>query len=126
MSDNWDFKGVHTFVPSAGWRSWTARISIHTIGLTKMTYHGVFFDLYGTLLIYGDLSTAWSDWLSAIHQSLRECGFSVSKALLASRCDSFFARPAPLAQEDGLSVLERRIQALCADLGVNVGPKAIL
>ena len=90
-----------------------------------MTYRGVFFDLYGTLLIYGDLHSAWSDWLSAIHQSLGECGFSVSKALLTSRCDGFFARPVPLVQEDGLTVLERRIQALCADLGVNVGPKAI-
>jgi len=90
-----------------------------------MTYRGVFFDLYGTLLIYGDLFAAWSDWLSAIYQSLRECGFSVPKAGLASRCDGFFARPVPLVQDDGLNVLERRIQALCADLGLNVGPKAI-
>ena len=90
-----------------------------------MTYRGVFFDLYGTLLIYGDLSAAWSDWLSAIHQSLGECGLSISKALMASRCDGFFSRPVPLVQDDGLSVLERRIQALCADLGLNVGPREI-
>ena len=90
-----------------------------------MRYRGVFFDLYGTLLIYGDLSAAWSDWLSAIHQSLGECGLSMSKALLASRCDGFFARPVPLAQDDGLTVLGRRIQALCTDLALNVRPKAI-
>jgi len=90
-----------------------------------MTYRGVFFDLFGTLLIYGDLSAAWSDWLSAIHQSLEEYGLSVSKTLLTSRCVGFFARPVPLSKDDGLSVLERRILALCSDLGLNVGPKAI-
>jgi hypothetical protein len=32
-----------------------------------MAYQGVFFDLYGTLLIYGDMTAAWADWLSDLH-----------------------------------------------------------
>ncbi|MFC1452257.1 HAD family hydrolase [Verrucomicrobiota bacterium] len=39
-------------------------------GLQRTT-KGVFFDLYGTLLVYGDMEAAWADWLRAFHESLR-------------------------------------------------------
>ena len=35
------------------------------------TIHGVFFDLYGTLLVYGNTAAAWADWL-AFHARLEE------------------------------------------------------
>ena len=31
-----------------------------------MTFKGVFFDLYGTILVYGDVQAAWVDWLAEI------------------------------------------------------------
>jgi hypothetical protein len=37
---------------------------------------GVFFDLYGTLLIDGDMKTAWSDWLIAFFSQLVPLGLS--------------------------------------------------
>jgi hypothetical protein len=32
-----------------------------------MSVQGFFFDLYGTLLIYGNMKKAWSDWLTAFY-----------------------------------------------------------
>lgn len=83
-------------------------------------FKGVFFDLYGTLLVYGDMRAAWSDWLTAFYERLSECGLSMSKESFAWRCDGFFGRPEPPSRDDGLTVLERRIQALCAELGLDL------
>lgn len=90
-----------------------------------MRNKGVFFDLFGTLLTYGNMSAAWSDWLSAFYKSLRKYGLSISKESLALRCDGFFTRSEPPSQDDGLTILERRIQALCIDLGLKLTSKEI-
>ena len=91
-----------------------------------MKIKGVFFDLYGTLLIYGNMSAAWSDWLSALYDCLRKHGLSMSKESFAQHCDSFFGRPEPASQNDGLTVAERRTQALCVDLGLALRSREIL
>ena len=85
-----------------------------------MTFKGVFFDLYGTLLVYGDAQAAWADWLTAFYERLVACGLSVPKEVFAGRCDGFFSRTAPPLQDDGLTIYERRIQALCRELGLDV------
>ncbi len=90
-----------------------------------MRIKGIFFDLYGTLLTYGDMSAAWSDWFSAFYDCLREYGLLISKESFALRCDGFFGRPEPPSKDDGLTVLERRIQALCVDLGMDLRSKEI-
>jgi len=82
---------------------------------------GVFFDLYGTLLIYGDMVAAWADWLTALYEPLRERGLTMSRETFASQCDGFFGRPEPFSQESGLTIYERRIRALCTDLGLRLG-----
>ena len=84
-----------------------------------MKVSGVFFDLYGTLLRYGDMSSAWEEWLSAIHATLRDCGFQVSRDSLAGAWDGFFSRPEPLPDGD-LTIFERRIQVACSDLGLSL------
>lgn len=80
---------------------------------------GVFFDLYGTLLIYGDMAAAWSDWLSALWGSLTACGLSIPKDSLAERCNGFFERPDPPPDSTGLTIFERRLRVLCAELGLD-------
>ena len=77
-----------------------------------MTYKGVFFDLYGTLLIYGDMSAAWADWLSILHTGLVEQGLSISKEALGQSIDGFFTQPEPPYQADGLTIFERRLRVL--------------
>jgi len=85
-----------------------------------MRYKDVFFDLGGTLLIYGDMSTAWSDWLSEFYVCLKRHGLSIPKKTFAERCDRFFSKDEPPKREDGLTIFERRIQALCSDLEVSM------
>lgn len=83
------------------------------------TISGVFFDLYGTLLVYGDMAAAWADWLVALRASLEAMGGSVSEEALTSQCEGLFEGPAPPDQRDGLTVYERHIRALCAGLGLS-------
>ncbi len=85
-----------------------------------MKVSGVFFDLYGTLLIYSDMSAAWSDWLSAFYVCLKGYGLSMSKESFAASCDLFFSKPEPPDRGDGRTVYERRIQTHCRDLGLDL------
>ncbi len=62
---------------------------------------GVFFDLYGTLLIYGDMEAAWSDWLTALRGCLQLHGLSMAQEDFAERCDGFFSRKLAFSGNDG-------------------------
>jgi putative hydrolase of the HAD superfamily len=81
-----------------------------------MIIKGVFFDLYGTLLIHGNMSAAWSDWLAEFYVCLKRYGLSIPEETFAERCDRFFSQKEPPKQEDDLTIFERRIQALCSEL----------
>jgi len=86
-----------------------------------MTIKGVFFDLVGTLLIYSDMSAARSDFLSEFYICLKRHGLSIPKESFAEHCDRFFfGREEPPEREDGLTICERRIQALCSELEVSL------
>jgi putative hydrolase of the HAD superfamily len=89
-----------------------------------MDTRGVFFDLYGTLLLYGDMKAAWSDWLSEFFACLQRHGLSLSEEQFAKQCDRFFGKDQPTSQ-DGLTVFERRILALCCDLSLSLAPEDI-
>jgi putative hydrolase of the HAD superfamily len=86
---------------------------------------GIFFDLYGTLLIYGDMESAWTDWLSAFHTSLAKFGLKDTESTFAKRCDGFFARTEPQFQEDGSTVLERRIGDFALEIGLSLTPQQL-
>jgi putative hydrolase of the HAD superfamily len=90
-----------------------------------MQIKGVFFDLYGTLLMYGDLATAWTEWQRAFYECLRDCGLILSEESFAMYCDDFFERPEPQFPEDHLTVLERRIKALGRELGLALRTKEL-
>ncbi|MBU8932549.1 MAG: HAD family hydrolase [candidate division Zixibacteria bacterium] len=85
-----------------------------------MNSPGAFFDLYGTLLLYGDMNAAWSDWLTALYKSLQGQGVAGDRQWLAEHCDGFFSRPEPPIEPDGLTVYERRIGRLCRDIRLEV------
>ena len=83
--------------------------------------NGLFFDLYGTLLVYGDMKMAWEEWFDSIRESLKELGVKVEKDYLRTICTGFFSRPEP--PTDGakeLTPYERRIGALGEQLGVEL------
>jgi HAD superfamily hydrolase (TIGR01549 family) len=82
-----------------------------------MDIRGIFFDLYGTLLVYGDMAAAWSAWLEALHSRLAETGFTIDRSDLVGRCDGLFSRPEPVGGSAGLTLYERRLEALALELG---------
>ncbi len=79
-----------------------------------MSIQGFFFDLYGTLLVYGDMKQAWSDWLATFYDLLKAQGLNSSRAVFSQACDGFFSAAAPDDGDNHLTVLEQRIQRLCA------------
>ena len=83
-----------------------------------MRFEGLFFDLYGTLLIYGDMTAAWSGWLAELRQWLDDLGLQINIQDLAQRCDGFFSRPEPETCPDGLTVYENRLRELTTGLGL--------
>ena len=85
-----------------------------------MTWKGVFFDLFGTLLVYGDMPNAWADWLTALHRSLVESGHDVTEAALAAQCVGFTDKPPPPSANDGLTTWERRMRAIFLGLGLQL------
>ena len=85
-----------------------------------MTINGIFFDLYGTLLVYGNMDAAWSDWLNTLYAQLKLRGFTRSIDSLAKSCDQFFGKSEPTPRQHNLTVFEQRIQHLCFDLELNI------
>ena len=81
---------------------------------------GVFFDLYGTLLILGDMKKAWSDWMGVFYEALCGHGLSLTETDFGDCCHHFFGKTEPAPATDGLTVFERRIYRLAASLGLAV------
>ena len=86
---------------------------------------GIFFDLYGTLLVYGDMKSAWDDWLAAFYSSFRGYGLREDALEFARLCEGFFARPTPALRERGLTVLEQRIHDFAAEMGLEIQPEGL-
>ena len=56
---------------------------------------GVFFDLYGTLFVYGDMKKAWADWLHQFYISLDDLGLTLSEDEFAKECERLFWKAEP-------------------------------
>ena len=79
---------------------------------------GVFFDLYGTLLRYGDMEAAGESWFHAIRRELIACDRAFDEETLIRLCEEFLLQPEPPVQDDGLTVYERRMRELGLELGL--------
>ena len=90
-----------------------------------MSKQGYFFDLYGTLLVYGDMHQAWSDWLTAFYDLLKAQGLNSTRADFSQACNGFFSAASPEDSDNNLTVLERRIQRLCATYNHQLGTSAL-
>jgi putative hydrolase of the HAD superfamily len=88
--------------------------------IKKMKIKGVFFDLYGTLLIYHDMPKAWSSWLTTFYECLKNYGLKLSINSFAQYCDGFFEETEPIHQNDDLTVFEHLILRLCTKLNLNI------
>ena len=79
---------------------------------------GVFFDLYGTLLCYGNMEAAGESWYHAIRRELIDSGHAFDEETLLRLCEEFLLQPEPPVQDDGLTVYERRMRELVGELGL--------
>ncbi len=84
----------------------------------------VLFDLFGTLIIYGDMTRAWRAWLETLHRALAEEGVSLEPQRFAERLRGFFSRPEPPPDGPGETEFDRRLIALLAELGIALSPEA--
>jgi putative hydrolase of the HAD superfamily len=87
-----------------------------------MPLRGAFFDLYGTLLCYGNVQAAWTDWLNAFHEGLIPHGLRMSPAEFPMLCDGFFTKPEPQRRNSAFTIYDARVDALCHELGLEVPP----
>ena len=90
-----------------------------------MSKQGYFFDLYGTLLVYGDMQQAWSDWLTAFYDLLKARGLNSTRSAFSQACDGFFSAAPPDDEDNDLTVLERRIQRLGATYNHKLSTSAL-
>ena len=81
---------------------------------------GVFFDLFGTLLLYTDMRKAWDDWLLALYENFSDFGLKMSKDSFALRCNGFFKKPEPTLKDINFTIYEHRINDLGLDLGLKL------
>ncbi|NLG50855.1 MAG: HAD family hydrolase [Chloroflexi bacterium] len=91
-----------------------------------MNRKGVFFDLYGTLVIFSDMDGAWLAWRTALYNQLVEHGLSLSEQEFAPYGDGMASRPVPPLADDGLTLYERKLQALCHDLRLPLSRQSIV
>jgi HAD superfamily hydrolase (TIGR01549 family) len=89
-------------------------------GIGVSSIKAVFFDFFGTLLVYGDMAAAWEAWLTALHGELSSRGLAMSRNLLADQCHGFFGLPEPADNGDGLTIFERRIHRLASELNLGL------
>lgn len=81
---------------------------------------GVFFDLYGTLFVYGDMKKAWADWLHHFYISLSDLGLTLSEKGFSKECERLFWKAEPALSEKNLTIFEKRIKSFCASLEIDV------
>ena len=80
--------------------------------------NGIFFDLFGTLLEYGNMTKAWSNWLGIFYKDLIPQGLNLTQQEFATQCDQFFSKNAPASDVNGMTVYEYRINRLCESLNI--------
>ncbi|HWR28640.1 MAG TPA: HAD family hydrolase [Negativicutes bacterium] len=85
-----------------------------------MRTRGVLFDLYGTLVVYGEMEKAWNAWYDVIYEALRINGLELSQTEFRPCCGGFFEKPEPQDNGEALSVVERRLHRLAAEVNVAI------
>lgn len=87
-----------------------------------MRTRGVLFDLYGTLIVYGDMEKAWNAWYDVIYEAFFTSGLKLSQDEFRPHCGGFFEKPEPKGGDE-LSVVERRLHRLAGEMGVSIPRK---
>lgn len=84
-----------------------------------MEIKGIFFDLYGTLLIYDDIDRAWDKWRNTFIDTLNAHGASLDPKRFNTITSEFFAKPM-LHRKNSLTPYESRIKEFAPRFGVDL------
>jgi putative hydrolase of the HAD superfamily len=90
-------------------------MSLHTGTEVK----GIFFDLYGTLLIFNDIDKSWDDWAIAFYELINH-KTKMSFDEFAGSCRNFMSRDAKKENSSGLTTYETKIKKHCDSLGIEL------
>ncbi len=85
-----------------------------------MLIKGVFFDLYGTLLISKNSAKAWKNWFNTFFKLMKNLGLRLTKNDFANACEGFFERANVDRNNKELSVYERKIKKFATELNLNL------
>ena len=85
-----------------------------------MLLKGVFFDLYGTLLVPKNSRKAWKNWLATFYTLIKGYGLKLSKKDFADECNGFFTKTESVENDEELTVYENRIKKFTKDLNVKL------
>jgi len=85
-----------------------------------MSLKGVFFDLYGTLLIPKNSKKAWNNWFITFYKLMRNYGLNLSKKNFAKACNGFFSRAEPENTHEELTNYENKIKNFTFDLDISL------
>jgi len=84
-----------------------------------MQIKGIFFDLYGTLLVYEDLDQAWEKWQKAFYLSMNARGASLDQGRINAIASEIFDNPM-LYRENHLTPYEYRLKEIAAKIGLDL------
>ncbi len=79
---------------------------------------GVFFDLYGTLLVSADPDSDWEAWSYGFESSLKRHGMRLPASDRRSLSEEFLARPKPQMIANGFTLYEQRVQDFLFEAGL--------
>ena len=85
-----------------------------------MNYKAFFFDLYGTLFIFGDMDAAWNDWAEAYFESVNKFCNHTNKEIFYKSLNGFFNKPKPAILNPKLTVYEHRIKNQCESINLDL------
>ena len=89
-----------------------------------MRIKGIFFDLYGTLLVYDDLDRSWEKWRSAFIDALSPHGASLDDARIDAITLQIFDTPM-LHRVDPLTPYECRLKQVLAGIGIDLNDSGL-
>ncbi|MFX0082050.1 MAG: HAD family hydrolase [Candidatus Hodarchaeota archaeon] len=81
---------------------------------------GIFFDLFGTLLIYTNSRKAWEDWLLVLYENFKKFGLNEIKKSFAMKCNGFMKKPIPNYNKLNLTIFEQRIYTFSIELNLEI------
>ena len=85
-----------------------------------MLVKGVFFDLYGTLIIPKNNKKAWKNWLTTFYKLMGKFGLRITKIDFANACNGFFAKAIIKNSDNNLTVYENKINRFAFALNLKL------